>query len=59
MASIAICLWIKDMHRDVTHASDFAMDVYEDNKAATRLASSGTSTSDGSRRIHIRNNYVG
>ena len=37
VASIAICLWIKDMHRDMTHASDFAMDVYEDNKAATRL----------------------
>ena len=47
------------MYRDATTTPDFTMDAYEDNKAATHLASNGVSMSDMSRRIHIRNNYDG
>ena len=33
--------------------------IYEDNKAAIQLVSNGMSTSDRSRHIHVRNNFVG
>ena len=35
------------------------MSVYEDNVAATRLASSGASTSDRDRRARARGDYAG
>ena len=57
MASIAI--WIKDMYTDMSNTSDFTINIYEDNMAAIHLVSNGMSTSDRSRHIHIRNNYVG
>ena len=57
MASIAI--WIKDMYIDMSNASDFTMNIYEDKMATIHLVSHGMSTSDRSRHIHIRNNYVG
>ena len=57
MASIAI--WIKDVYKDMSNINDFTVNIYEDDMAATHLASNGASTSDRSRRIHIRNSYVG
>ena len=36
-----------------------AITIYEDNKAAIQLVSNGMSTSDRSRHIHVRNNFVG
>ena len=56
---VSIAVWIEDMYRTMTTASDFTIDIYEDNKAVIHLASNGMSTSDGSRLIHIRNNYAG
>ena len=56
---VSIAIWMKDMYRSMTNVPDFAVDIYEDNKAAIHLVSNGMSTSDRSRHIHIRNNYVG
>ena len=56
---VSIAIWMKDMYMDMSNASDFTMSIYEDNMAAIHLVSNGMSTSDRSRHIHIRNNYVG
>ena len=56
---VSIAIWIKDMYKDMSNVSDFAVNIYEDNMAAIHLVSNGMSTSDRSRHIHIRNNYVG
>ena len=56
---VSIAVWIEDMYRTMTTASDFTIDIYEDNKAAIHLVSNGMSTSDRSRHVHIRNKYFG
>ena len=57
MASVA--MWIKDAYTGMSNTPDFTVSAYEDNMAAIRLASNGMSTSDRSRRVHIRSSYVG
>ena len=55
---VSIAIWMKDMYRDMSTTPDFTMNIYEDNMAAIHLVSNGMSTSDRSRHIHIRNNFV-
>ena len=56
---VSIAIWIKDMYNDMSNTPDAPVRIYEDNMAAIHLVSNGMSTSDRSRHIHIRNNYVG
>ena len=55
----SIAAWTRGLRRDASTAADFAASVYEDNAAATRLASNGASTSDRGRRAHARGGCVG
>ena len=57
MASMVI--WMRDAIEEMNMTKTQPITIYEDNKAAIQLVSNGMSTSDRSRRIHVRNNFVG
>ena len=56
---VSMVIWMRDALNDMNKSNFSPITIHEDNKAAIQLASNGMSTSDRSRHIHVRNNFVG
>ena len=50
-------IWMKDLMVDLGEDKQMPM-LYEDNKSAITLVSDGATTSDRSKHVHIRNNFI-
>ena len=55
---VSMIIWMRDALNDMNKSDISNITIYEDNKAAIQLVSNGMSTSDRSRHIHVRNNFV-
>ena len=56
---VSMVIWMRDAIEEMNMTKSQPITIYEDNKAAIQLVSNGMSTSDRSRHIHVRNNFVG
>ena len=56
---VSMVIWMRDAIEEMNMTRSQPITIYEDNKSAIQLVSNGMSTSDRSRHIHVRNNFVG
>ena len=56
---VSMVIWMRDAIEEMNMPRSQPITIYEDNKSAIQLVSNGMSTSDRSRHIHVRNNFVG
>ena len=55
---VSLAIWMRDMLQHMDSSIAGKITIFEDNQAAIHLINNGMSTSDRSRHIHIRNNFV-
>ena len=55
---VSLAIWMRDMFQHMYSSIAGKITIFEDNQAAIHLINNGMTTSDRSRHIHIRNNFV-
>ena len=55
---VSLTIWVRDLIKALGMHDDKPITIYEDNKAAINLVSDGASTSERTRHVHIRNNFI-
>ena len=56
---VSLTIWVRDLLKAMGMYDGKPATIYEDNKAAINLVSDGASTSERTRHVHIRNNFIG
>ena len=56
---VSQAIWARDLLRSMKMYEEKPVTIYEDNKAAINLVSDGASTTERTRHVHIRNNFIG
>ena len=56
---VSLTIWVRDLLKSIGIYNGKPVTIYEDNKAAINLVSDGASTTERTRHVHIRNNFIG
>ena len=56
---VSLTIWVRDLLKSMGMHNGQPVKIYEDNKAAINLVSDGASTTERTRHVHIRNNFIG
>ena len=55
----SLTIWVRDLLMSIGMYDKKPVKIYEDNKVSINVVSDGASTTERTRYVHIRNNFIG
>ena len=56
---VSLTFWVRDLLMSIGMYDGKPVKIYEDNKVSINVVSDGASTTERTRYVHIRNNFIG